>query len=337
MNSKNINIGVIGCGYWGPNLIRNFNSLQNCTVMSVAETKPGRQEFIKKEFPGVFVTDNYKNILQDDSIDAVCIATPVKTHKDLAVESLNSGKHVFVEKPMAASSIEAEEMIKAAEANNKKLAVGYVFQFAPAVRAIKRLIDDGAIGKVFHVTSARINLGPPETDVDVIWDLGPHDFSILLYLLNEFPEEISSVNTFFPFGFSKNDSKKLINNSDIQMKFPSGTTAHVHLSWLSSNKTRLMQVFGSEGTIVYDEMLALDGKVKLFGKGIDNRINAKAGETKNLSYQAGEIRVIQLEQHEPLRLECEHFIGSILTNEELVNGPRIGLYVTKMLETVTQK
>ena len=196
MNSKNINLGVIGCGYWGPNLIRNFNSLQNCSVISVAETKPGRQEFIKKEFPGIMVTDDYKSILKDGSIDAVCIATPVKTHKDLAVESLNSGKHVFVEKPMAASSKETEEMIKAAEANNKKLAVGHVFQFAPAVRAIKRLIDDGAIGKVFHVTSARINLGPPENDVDVVWDLGPHDFSILLHLLGEFPEYISAVNNY---------------------------------------------------------------------------------------------------------------------------------------------
>lgn len=334
MNRKNINIGVIGCGYWGPNLIRNFNSLQNCTVKSAAETKPGRQEFIKKEFPGVIVTDDYKSILKDGSIDAVCIATPVKTHKDISVEALNSGKHVFVEKPMASSSKEAEEMIAAAEANNKKLAVGHVFQFAPAVRAIKRLIDDGIIGEVFHVTSSRINLGPPETDVDVVWDLGPHDFSILLHLLGEFPESISAANNYFPYGFSVEDKQKLTNNSDIQMKFPSGTTAHIHLSWLSSNKTRLMQIFGSEGTIVYDEMLALDGKVKLFGKGIDNRINSKAGDTKNLSYQAGEIRVIQLEQHEPLRMECEHFVDGIVKSVELENNASIGKNVILILEKV---
>lgn len=332
MNSRSINIGVIGCGYWGPNLIRNFNSLQNCSVISVAETKPGRQEFIKKEFPGVIVTDDYKSILKDGSIDAVCIATPVKTHKDIAVEALNSGKHVFVEKPMASSSKEAEEMIAAAEANNKKLAIGHVFQFAPAVRAIKRLIDEGVIGKVFHVTSSRINLGPPETDVDVVWDLGPHDFSILLHLLGEFPESISAANNYFPYGFSANDSQKLTNNSDIQMRFPSGITAHIHLSWLSSNKTRLMQIFGSEGTIVYDEMLALDGKVKLFGKGIDNRINAKAGESKNLAYQAGEIRIIQLEQHEPLRMECEHFVEGILDNNVLINDGKIGRDVVEILE-----
>lgn len=330
-----INIGVIGCGYWGPNLIRNFNSLTNCNVKMVADTKQGRQEFIKKEFPGVEVTDDYKIILNDGSIDAVCIATPVKTHKNLAIEALNAGKHVFVEKPMAASSQEAEEMIKASVANGKKLAVGHVFQFAPAVRAIKKLISDGVIGKVFHVTSSRINLGPPETDIDVVWDLGPHDFSILLYILNEFPVNVSAVNKYFPYGFSVDDNRKLTNNSDIQMEFPSGATAHIHLSWLSSNKTRLMQVFGSEGTIVYDEMLALDGKVKLFGKGVDNRINAKAGEVKNLTYQAGEIKVISLEQHEPLRMECEHFVDGIMNNKLITNGGKIGADVIKILEKIT--
>lgn len=335
-NKKIINVGVIGSGYWGPNLIRNFNGLSSSRVKVVADKKQGRLDFIKSEFPDIEVTSDYMAIINDPEIDAVCIATPVKTHKNIAVEALNAGKNVFVEKPMASSSEDAEEMYEAAKKNNKKLAVGHVFQFAPAVRAIKKLIDDNVIGKIFHITSTRINLGPPETDIDVIWDLGPHDFSILLYLLGEYPETINSANKYFPYGFSINDKNKLFNNSDIQLEFPSGTTAHIHLSWLSSSKTRLMQIFGSEGTIIYDEMLALDGKVKLFGKGIDNRINAKANEAKSLTYSAGDIHVISLEQHEPLRMECEHFIDSIIHNTELVNGAQIGVDVTKMLNGVSR-
>lgn len=330
-----VNIGVIGSGYWGPNLIRNFNGLPNSKVSIVADKKEGRLEFVKKEFPSTKVTLDYKDIINNPEIDAVCIATPVKTHKVLTIEALNAGKHVFVEKPMASSALEAQEMADAAKANNKKLAIGHVFQFAPAVRAIKRLINDNVIGKVFHITSTRINLGPPETDIDVVWDLGPHDFSILIYLLNEFPENINSFNKCYPYGFSENDKNKLVNNSNIELEFPSGITAHIHLSWLSSNKTRLMQIFGSEGTIVYDEMLALDGKVKLYGKGVDNRINVKAGDSKALSYKTGDINVISLEQHEPLRMECEHFVDSIINSQELSNGPQIGLNVVRILEKVS--
>lgn len=325
---------MIGSGYWGPNLIRNFNSLPNCTVKTISDKKQGRLDFIGKEFPDAAVTNNHKDIILDKSIDAVCIATPVKTHMPITLEALEAGKHVFVEKPMASSSKEAEEMLEAAKKYNRKLAVGHVFQFAPAVRAIKKLIESNAIGKILHITSSRINLGPPETDIDVIWDLGPHDFSILLHLLNEYPDTISSVNNYFPYGFSVNDKQKLINNSDIQLSFPSGITAHIHLSWLSPNKTRLMQIFGSKGTIIYDEMLALDGKVKLFGNGIDNRIDAAAEKSENLIYHAGEIRVIQLEQHEPLRMECEHFVETILSGGNLVNHAEIGKDVVNILEKV---
>lgn len=332
MVDKKVNIGIIGCGYWGPNLVRNFSSLANCTVSYLSDSKPGRLEFIKKEFPGIMTTTNYEEILKVPEIDAVCIATPVKTHKSIAIEAMKSGKHVFVEKPMSSNLRDAEEMHNVSKKYGLKLAVGHVFQFAPAVRAIKKIIDDGAIGKVLHITSTRINLGPPQTEIDVIWDLGPHDFSILIHLINENPAEITSSNSYFEYGFSANDPLKLINNSDIQLRFPSGITAHIHLSWLSSNKTRLMQIFGSEGTIVYDEMLALDGKVKLYGKGYDNRIGAKETESKNLKYMSGEIHVIPLEQHEPLRMECEHFIDAILNNNALINDSSIGKDVVAMIE-----
>jgi predicted dehydrogenase len=220
--------------------------------------------------------------------------------------------------------------------------VGHVFQYSPAVRKIKSLLKSNSIGKILHITSSRINLGPPETEVDVIWDLGPHDFSIILHLLGEYPWKISCNKDSFKSGpdpstpSRKRQDRDLINNAHIDLSFKSGITAHVHLSWLSSNKTRLMQIFGTEGTIVYDEMLALDGKVKLYGKGVDNRIRNKSTDTGKLGYHTGEIQVMQLEQHEPLRMECEEFINSIINNTSLVNDGKIGYEVVKMLETASE-
>lgn len=335
MLDKKLNIGIIGCGYWGPNLIRNFSSLPNCTLKIVSDLKPGRLEFIKDEFPFLKVTDDFQKIIQDPEIEAVVIATPVKTHFDLAVKAIEGGKHVFIEKPMTSTLAEAKKLNEVSTKYDKKIAVGHVFQFSPAVRKIKELIDNGAIGKVLHVTSARINLGPPKTDVDVIWDLGPHDFSILLYLLGEFPNEVKSINSYYPFGFSVFDEKKLYNNSHIDLKFDSGVTSHIHLSWLSSNKTRLICIFGSEGTIMYDEMLALDGKVKLFGKGKDSRIGAKDNENSQLTYESGEIHLIKLEQHEPLRMECEHFVDAVLNDLPLINDYQIGHDVISLLDKVS--
>ncbi len=314
--------------------------MPNCRVKKVSDLKAGRLEFIKKEFPTVEVTKDYRDILGDKSINAVVIATPVTTHREIAEEAMLLGKHVFVEKPLSYSAEEAESMVYTAGKLGKKLAVGHVFQFAPAVRKIKELLKKKTIGKVLHITSTRINLGPPETEVDVIWDLGPHDFSIILYLLGEAPWKVNSVRNEYPFGaFNSPKSKnkcKLTNNAHIDLSFKSGVTSHIHLGWLSSNKIRLMQIFGSEGTLVYDEMLALDGKLKLYGLGIDNRIKSKDGNSGALGYQSGEITMIPLEQHEPLRLECQEFINAIIEDKKMINDGQIGLEVVKLLETSSE-
>jgi predicted dehydrogenase len=248
------------------------------------------------------------------------------------------GKHVFVEKPLAASSDEAEALVNSAHKLGKRLAVGHVFQFAPAVRKIKELLRKKAIGKILHITSTRINLGPPDSEVDVIWDLGPHDFSIILHLLEEVPWKVECGKSTYPFGSINQQSsrKHLINNAHVDLSFKSGVTAHIHLGWLSSNKMRLMQIFGSEGTLVYDEMLALDGKLKLYGKGIDNRIKSKDSDSGVLSYNTGEIVVIPLEQHEPLRLECNEFVNAVLKGTRLINDGKIGWEVVKLLETSSE-
>jgi predicted dehydrogenase len=332
---KKVKLGIIGCGYWGPNLVRNFSSLQDCEVKKICDQKPGRLEFIKNEFPLIEITENYHDILNDPDIDSVCIATPVSTHKTLIEKSLQKNKHVFVEKPMTSNIKDAEYVVSLSKKVNKKLAVGHVFQFAPAVRKMKELLEKKAIGNIFHITSTRINLGPPFSEVDVIWDLGPHDFSIILFLLDEKPKSVISSNFKYPLEANLNiDNRKkwLINNAHIDLIFRSGITSHIHLSWLSSNKTRLMQIFGSEGTIIYDEMLALDGKLKLLDKGIDSRIKAKETESKKLFYKSGDVHIIELEQHEPLRMECEEFINSVLYDKPLINDGSIGLEVVKLLE-----
>lgn len=239
---------------------------------------------------------------------------------------------------MTNNTEDAVILVELASKLKRKLAVGHVFQFAPAVRKIKELLDSEAIGKIMHFTSTRINLGPPETEVDVIWDLGPHDFSIILYLLEEIPTKVHCLHNSFPFNPSKikGTSKPLTNDAHIDLGFESGITAHIHLSWLSSNKTRLIEIFGTEGTIVYDEMLALDGKVKLYGKGVDNRINSNASDSAKLGYKAGEIYIVPLEQHEPLRMECEEFITSIINDTNPVNDGFIGLEVVRLLESISK-
>jgi predicted dehydrogenase len=325
-----LNLGVIGCGYWGPNLVRNFSSLPNCNVKVVSELDSRRRAYIKREFPFVSAIKNYKQILRDKTIDAVCIATPVTTHRKIAEDSLEAGKHTFVEKPLADNSENAKAMVELAERANRKLAVGHVFQYAPAVRKIKTMMQENVIGKVMHISSTRINLSPPHSEVDVIWDLGPHDFSIILYLMGEIPLKVQSFRESYPFNVEGGTNPLLTNNAHIDLNFPGFRTAHIHLSWLSSNKVRLMQIFGTRGTIIYDEMLALDGKVKLYGLGVDTRREGRT--TGTLAYHSGDIRIMALEQHEPLRKECEEFVNAVLYDKPLVNDGKMGLEVVKLLE-----
>ncbi|MBX7217342.1 MAG: Gfo/Idh/MocA family oxidoreductase [Candidatus Kapabacteria bacterium] len=323
-----INVGVIGCGYWGPNLVRNFNSLPNAIVQTVSDTRPGRLEFIRQQYSEIHTTLEFQEVLDNPAIHAVAIATPVATHAELATLALKAGKHVFVEKPLTSIAADAWNLVELAKSLNKVLAVGHVFQFAPGVRKLHQEISAGKVGKVFHISSNRINPGPPGTTVDVVWDLCPHDLSIILHLANEMPVEISAVGNSYQW-------EGLVDNAHISMTFPSGTTAHIHVSWLSANKSRLLQVFAQHGTLVYDEMLALDGKVKFFSNPVDNRIGAKDSDAQQLFYSAGEISVLPLEQHEPLRMECDSFIQAILHGRSLPNDGAMGAKVVELLSLIS--
>jgi predicted dehydrogenase len=321
-------IGIIGCGYWGPNLVRNFHGLPHARVLTVSDLRPGRLEFIRENYPDVETTDSHQSIIDDPRIDAVVVVTPVTTHREIAEQALLAGKHVFVEKPLAHTAADAWALVDLAKRQNRILAVGHIFQFAPGVRRIEQELRAGRLGDVHHLSATRINLGPPKTTVDVVWDLAPHDLSIVLHLLGEMPDSIVATGASFQW-------QGLVDNAHINLGFPSGATAHIHVSWLSSNKTRLVQLFGENGTIVYDEMLALDGKVKFFDRGVDNRIDAKDTDAVALSYSTGDIHILGLEQHEPLRLECSEFVRAITTGTPPVNDGIIGARVVELLERIS--
>jgi predicted dehydrogenase len=325
---KKIKVGIIGCGYWGPNLIRNFKNNPDCVINSISDLRPGRLEFINNLYPDIKTTANASDIYEDKEIDAVVIATPVNTHKDLGIKAILNGKDVFIEKPLTNDLKSAEELIETARKHNKIIAVGHIFQFSPSVAAIKDFIDDGKLGKVYHLSSQRINLGPPKTTVDVVWDLGPHDLSIIFYLYNEFPNFVEA------FGQSC-WWEGYVDNAHIHLGFPSGKTAHIHLSWLSSKKIRDTKIFGEHGNIEYNEAAEIN-KVVFYDKGIDTRINAKDNEIKNLQYGVGDIYNIPLQPGEPLANEVKAFIDSVISRKEPINNGIIGLEVVKALENITK-
>jgi predicted dehydrogenase len=319
-----INVGVIGCGYWGPNLIRNIRNNANCNLATVVDLSQDRLEFIKGLYPDVQTSSNPEDVYANPNIHAVVIATPVNTHYMFAEKALNNGKHVFIEKPMTDNFADAEKLVLLAEAKGLKIAVGHIFQFAPPVTTMNEELRKGLLGEVNHFSSQRINLGPPKTTVDVVWDLAPHDLSILLYLLNEIPSKVVAYGNSYQW-------KGFIDNAHIFLSFESGKTAHVNVSWLSSKKIRMIRLFGTSGMMEYDETAPKD-KVIFYDKGVDNRTGPQSNQKAQLAYGLGEVRKLDIPAGEPLALEIAAFADAITSNTPLVNDGRIGMNVVRILE-----
>ncbi len=321
-----ITLGMIGCGYWGPNIVRNFNEL-DCKIKTISDLKEGRLKFINKRYPHIKTTKNYQEIIQDKDIDAIRIATPVTTNFRFAKEALEAGKHIYIEKPMTYTTDEAKALVELAEKKNKIILVGHIFQYSPAVTKIKELLDNDELGKIYYLDSVRINLGPPASEVDVIMDLAPHDFSIIYHLLGKEPLAISAVG----YNYARPD---LIDVAHINLWFDNNIMAKVHISWLSPRKTRVFQLMASKKVIYYDEMA--QEKVKIFSEGIDNRINAKDTDTTELVYRPGDITIPALERKEPLKNECQHFLDCIRENKQPISNGKCGLTIVKMLEAASE-
>lgn len=322
-----IHAGIIGAGYWGPNLIRTLRTIENVKVTNVADLRPGRREFIERQFPGVVTVDSHHHVIESD-VDAVLIASPPETHAELAMRALEAGKHVFVEKPMTTNVADAEKMVRAAERCARMIAVGHLFLFHPAVTTIRKLLDLGELGDIYFLSSTRANLGPPNPNSDVVWDLAPHDISILLYLFHESPYEITGRGASFTI-------PNLAETAYINLGFPSGRIAQINVSWLVPHKTRRLELVCSKKTVVYDDTHPTH-KLQIYDTAADNRTSAKDYDAIPLAYGPGSVWSPALPNCEPLRLECEHFFKCIETGSDLINSGKNALDVVRILECASE-
>jgi predicted dehydrogenase len=321
---RRIRVAVVGLGYWGPNLLRNFNEVPEAVVTCVCDRRAQTFEKIHRRYPAIRCRTSYERVLADPKLDAVAIATPVATHYALASAALEAGKHVFVEKPLAASYEEAEQLVEIARRRGLTLMCGHTFLYSPPVNAIKALIDEGELGEIYFISMSRVNLGIHQADVSVVWDLGPHDFSILRYWLGENPEHVAAVSR----GCIIADKPDV---AFINLGYRSGTLVHAELSWLAPSKLRRTTVVGSRRMIVYDD--GSPEPVRVYDSGVSFREPESFGEYK-LSYRTGTITSPPIEAREPLLLELADFCAAVQGRSRPRSTPELGLDVVQAIEAV---
>jgi predicted dehydrogenase len=322
-----IHIGVIGYGYWGPNIVRNFNSIEGAAVVSICDTRPDRLKHAKKAYPNIKLTSEVSELIASPEIDAVAVVTPVFTHFDLAKKALQNGKHVFVEKPFTSSVTQAEELITLADHKNLKIMVDHTFLFTGAVKKIKQVIDDGTLGNLYYFDSMRVNLGLFQHDVNVIWDLAPHDLSVMDYLIKEKPTAlVATGEAHFNHG--------LEDVAYLTIYFSNNLIAHFNVNWLSPVKVRTTLIGGQKKMLVWND-LDPDEKIKIYDKGIEVA-NGENVYDLLVSYRSGDMWAPKVEQIEALKLEAQHFVDCISNNKTPINDGLAGLRVVKILETANQ-
>src|SRR5205809_2307709 len=317
---KPLRVAVIGAGYWGPNLVRNLSEAPGAEPVAVADLSEERLDPIRKRFPAIRTTRDHRTVLADRDVDAVAIATPVGTHRKLAEEAFAAGKHVFVEKPLAGTSTDAEAIVRAAERAGRTLMVGHTFVYNPAVVTVRGLIESGELGRVNYIDSQRVNLGLHQFDTNVLWDLGPHDVSITLYWLSEEPQWVQSVGACYV----QPDIEDVV---FLTMGFPSGAIAHAHLSWLAPSKLRTMTVIGDKKMAVYDDGQPAE-KVKVYDHGV---AKLSADELRR-SYRSGDIHSPHVAFTEALQLEVRHFIECVRDGAVPRSDGDAGVRVVRVLE-----
>src|SRR3954447_2695446 len=317
-----VNVALIGLGYWGPNLLRALFELGDVEVSYICDLDPERLERFGRRYPSARPTRDIDNVLTDPLVDAVVIATPVFTHFGLATRALSAGKHVFVEKPLASSSDEAGELIELSEQMDRVIMCGHTFLYSPAVRAVKEIISSGDLGEIYFISSSRVNLGLHQRDVSVVWDLGPHDFSILLHWMDEMPDWVGAVGR---------DSivKGIPDVAFIDMGFPSGTLSHIELSWLAPSKLRRTVVVGSQKMVVYDD--SSSEPVRVFDSGVSYEDPETFGQYQ-LSYRTGDIVSPRLETTEPIVTELTDFVNGVREGRAPEGNPGLARNVVRLIE-----
>ena len=317
-----LNVGVVGLGYWGPNLLRVLVENPGVNVGWLCDLDEGRLARLARRTPSARLTRCFQDLLDDDTLDAIVIATPVFTHVELCTRSLAAGKHTFVEKPLATSAADATELVELARLHDRTLMCGHTFVYSPAVRAVKGMLDAGTLGDVYFISSSRVNLGLHQRDISVVWDLGPHDFSILLHWLGEMPVSVRAMGR---------DSivSGIADVAFVTLTFASGIVANVELSWLAPCKLRRTVVVGSEKMVVYED--GATEPIRLFDHGVVYQDPATFGQY-HLSYRTGDVLAPKLESFEPLAAELEDFAHAIRSGSSMPEHTRLACDVVRITE-----
>jgi predicted dehydrogenase len=318
-----IRVGLIGYGYWGPNLVRNFSAAEGSEVLMVCDMNQQSLNKVRKSYPNIKVTSDSNELIKDPDIDVVAIATPVFTHYELAKKALNEGKNVFVEKPFTYTSAEAEELIELAEKKNLKIMVDHTFLYTGAVRKIKQLVEDHVLGDIFYYDSIRVNLGLFQHDINVVWDLAPHDISIMEYVINEKPQAVVATG-------AEHFDRGLEDVAYLTIYFTKNIIGHINVNWLSPVKVRTTLIGGQKKMIVWND-LEPDEKIKIYDKGV--QVKTREGMYNLLvAYRSGDIWTPRVEQTEALKLMVDKFIDYISNGGRIINDGPAGMRVVRLLE-----
>jgi len=326
-----INVGVIGYGYWGPNVARNFSTTPGARVLAISDSDEGSLRRAEQTYPGVRTARDCGDLLTAPDLDAIAIVTPVSSHFELAKTALLNGKHIFIEKPFTASVAQAEQLIELAEKNRLKIMVDHTFLFTGAVKKIKELIDDGVLGDLYYFDSIRVNLGLFQKDVNVVWDLAPHDLSIMDYLIDKEPTAVMATGV-------ANFNNALEDVAYITIYFPGNVIAHLNVNWLSPVKIRTTLIGGQKKMLVWNDLVS-DEKIRVYDKGVEG-LDALDLESKEkayglrVSYRSGDMWAPRVNQVEALKGEVAYFIDCINNNETPKNDGKAGLRVVRMLEAI---
>jgi predicted dehydrogenase len=321
-----LKLGVVGYGYWGPNIVRNFATQPDCNVAAVCDKNPKAVAQVLRRHPGVQVTSNADELMRSPDVDAIAIVTPVSSHYDLARKALENGKHVFIEKPLTATSAQAEQLIELADRKNLQIMVDHTFLFTGAVRKIKELIDEGVLGPLYYYDSTRVNLGLFQHDVNVMWDLGPHDLSVMDYLIGLEPELVVATG-----GAHLNGMEDM---AYITLYFPDKIIAHINVNWLSPVKVRTTLIGGERKMLVWNDLEPAE-KIRVYDKGVT--VGTEEGLYRLLvSYRSGDMWAPRVEEAEALQLEARYFLDCVMSGEKPINDGYAGLRVVKILEAADE-
>lgn len=326
--NRPLKVGVAGCGYWGPNLIRNFRGLPDCQAIEICDMDRDRLAHLERLYPGVKTHTQFDHLLNGANLDAIVIATPVHQHYKLAKESLLSGKHTFIEKPMASSPDECEELVEIAQKKGLVLMVGHTFLYSPPVRKIKQIIDSGDLGTIQYISSRRLNLGLFQKDINVVWDLAPHDLSIIMYLMGETPSSVNCQGT-------ANVTPGIEDVTNMTLQFGSGGFATVHSSWLDPKKVREMTIVGSQRMVVYDDLEPLQ-KIKIYDTRVERPPHYDTFAEFQYAYHYGDMYAPRIEQEEPLKVECKHFLDCINNGTRPLTCGKSGWDLVKILQAASE-